>query len=119
MALKLSLSATIDSQRIAATLGDQPYSEWEMTIANPSNDFLKSRAQLQLFRQEFRLLLNRIKAIHGEHATIHLFPAVPVSVAVEIGRVRQPKADLPFLIYEQNRKNGGFLPTLRLGDDRL
>lgn len=118
VALNLSLSATIDSQRIAATLGDQPYSEWEITIDNPNNDFLKSRAQLQLFRQEFRTLLNRIKAAHGEQSTIHLFPAVPVSVAVEIGRMRQPKADLPFLIYEQNRKNGGFLPTLRLGDDR-
>ena len=118
VAVKLSLSATIDSRRVAPIFGDQPYSEWEVTIIHPDNDYLKSKGQLQLFRQEFRSLLNRIKAKHGEQAVIHLFPAVPVSVAVEIGRVWQPKADLPFVIYDQNRKTGGFTPVLTIGEVR-
>jgi len=116
VALNLSLSATIDTSRIKATLGSQDYSEWRMTIANPNNDFLKNKAQLQLFRQEFRQLLNQIKAKHGEEAVIHIFPAVPMSIAVEIGRIRQPKADLPFVVYDQNNKIGGFVQTIVIGE---
>jgi hypothetical protein len=116
VALNLSLSAAIDSARIQRLFGDQKYSEWKFTIAHLDNDFLKSRAQLQMFRTEFRALLNRIKAKHGENAILHIFPSVPVSVAVEIGRVWQPKADLPMVIYDQNRKAGGFAKTLSIGD---
>jgi hypothetical protein len=116
VALNLSLSATIDSSRIERLFGDQKYSEWILTIENPNNDFLKSREQIQKFRMEFRALLNRIKAKHGENAILHVFPAVPVSVAVEIGRVWQPKADLPMIIYDQNRKLTGFIKTLSMGD---
>jgi hypothetical protein len=116
VALNLSMSASIDSQRIQQTLPDQNCSEWQMTIKNPGNDFLKSHTQLQLFRQEFRQLLDRIKLKHGQNASIHVFPAVPVSIAVEIGRVRQPKADLPLVIYDQNNKTGGFTHALYIGD---
>jgi allophanate hydrolase subunit 2 len=87
-----------------------------MTIENPNNDFLKSRSQLQLFRQEFRRLLDKIKLKHGQGMSIHIFPSVPVSIAVEIGRVRQPKADLPFVIYDQNNKTGGFIHALNIGE---
>jgi len=116
VALNLSLSATIDSQRIAQSLPDKQYSEWLLTISKPSQDFLKSRSQLQLFREKFRLLLNAIKIQHGENAVIHIFPSVPISVAIEIGRVRQPKADLPFVIYDQNKKTKGFTQVLTIGD---
>ncbi len=118
VALNLSLSATIDSSRIERLFGSQRFSEWKFTIENPNNDFLKSRAQLQLFRTEFRKLLNRIKAIHGENAILHIFPALPVSIAVEIGRVWQPKADLPMVIYDQTRKLTGFTKALAIGVTR-
>jgi len=106
-ALNLSLSATIDNSRIRDILGND-ISIWTITIDTPYNDFLKSREQLQLFREEFRMLMNEIKARHGQNNTLHLFPAVPVSVAVEIGRCWMPKADLPLKIYDQNRKTNGF-----------
>ncbi len=118
IALILSLSATIDSMRIKSVFGNRKYSEWKITIADPYNDYLRSKAQLQMLRTEFRRLLNKIKAKHGENATIHVFPAIPVSVAVEIGRVWQPKADLPLIIYDQNRKLKGFSPALKIGDSK-
>jgi hypothetical protein len=34
---------------------------------------------------------------------------VPVSVAVEIGRVWMPKADLPLQIYDQSKQDGFLL----------
>lgn len=71
-------SATIINDRITEVL-KEPHSVWTMTIEHPNNDFLKNRLQLQMFRKEFRKLLNRIKAKHGESSVIHLFTAVPVS----------------------------------------
>lgn len=115
VALNLSLSATIDNARISAVM-DTDHSVWTLALPDPNNDFLKSREQLGAFRERFRRLLNRIKAEHGEGALIHLFPAVPVSVAVEIGRVWMPKADLPMRIYDQNRGTGGFAVALDIGD---
>jgi len=116
--LNLSLSATIDNSRITATLPRENFSIWRMTVSKPNNDFLKSRDQLRLFRQQFRLLMDRIKARHGQDVVLHLFLAVPVSVAVEIGRVWMPKADLPFCIYDQNRKLSGFTKVLEFPEDR-
>lgn len=114
--LTLSLSATIDSKRIKKIFGAQKFVEWKVTTNNPNNDFLRSRSQLQMFRVTLRRLLDKIKAKHGEDVPLHIFPAVPVSVAVEIGRVWQPKADLPMIIYDQNKKLDGFSRALSIGD---
>lgn len=113
VALNLSFSATIDNSRITAVLPQSDLSIWRMTVPTPHNDFLKSREQLRLFRKTFRQLLDRIKARHGQDTLLHVFPAVPVSIAVEIGRVWMPKADLPLCIYDQNRKLGGFKEVFR------
>jgi allophanate hydrolase subunit 2 len=40
---------------------------------------------------------------------------MPVSAAVETGRVWMPKADLPLLISNQNRKLGGFVRAFEIG----
>ncbi|WP_367171484.1 hypothetical protein [uncultured Aureimonas sp.] len=37
---------------------------------------------------------------------------MPVSAAVDVGRVWMPKADLPMRIYDQNKGLGGFIPTI-------
>ena len=113
VAVNLSLSANINNSRITSTVGGD-VAIWELTINEPNNDFLKSREQLKMFRQCFRKLLNDIKMKCGETAEIHLFPAVPVSIAVEIGRVWMPKADLPIKIYDQNRKANGFVYTFEI-----
>ncbi len=107
VALNLSLSATISPDRIVNVLGANT-SIWTLTIDKPYNDFLRSRQQLSEFRMVFRPLLDEIKSAHGQNALLHIFPAVPVAIAVEIGRVWMPKADLPLRIFDQNRKTGGF-----------
>ena len=116
VALNLSLSATVDNSRITSVLGNN-ISIWTLTIENPNNDYLKSRKQLSLFRQKFRELLDRIKAKHGQDTELHLFPAAPVAVAVEIGRTWMPKADMPILIYDQNRQAKGFSKTIDISNN--
>lgn len=101
VALNLSLSATIDDSRIKHVLGDQ-VSVWKVSIDRPNNDFIKSPEQLRQFRQLLRGLFDDIKAKHGHNNVLHVFPAVPVSVAVEFGRIWMPKADLSLRIYDEN-----------------
>ena len=113
VALNMSLSATINKDRIKSVLGDK-VSIWTMSIDEPFNDFLKSINQLSIFRDQYKKLLDRIKAVHGEDSVLHVFPAVPVSVALEMGRVRMPKADLKMVIYDQNRIVGGFVKAIEI-----
>lgn len=113
VALILGLSATISKERIDTVLG-QDVSVWSLTATSPHNDIMRNAGDLSRFRQELRRLFDKVKSVHGEGATINVFPALPVSAAVELGRVWMPKADLPMIIFDQNRRVGGFAPALRI-----
>jgi len=112
-ALVFSLSATVTDERVAPVVGSA-IPIWRVTIPKPDNDFIRSRAQTEAFRKAMRLLLDQIKAAHGEKATIHVFPAMPVSLAVDFGRVLNGKSDLPLIVYDENKKLGGFVKALSI-----
>jgi hypothetical protein len=114
VALVLSVSATVNNDRVEKVLGKDA-AIWRVDVETPHNDVLESREQLQEFRRTIRRLLDRIKAVHGETVPIHVFPAAPVAVAVELGRVVMPKADLALRIYDQQQALGGFVHALDLG----
>lgn len=113
-ALVLSLSATITTDRIVKVLGEET-SFWTVTLPLPHNDWLQTRNQLRAFREALRSLLDQIKAIHGQTTSLHIFPAMPVATAVELGRVRMPKADMPWRIYDQVNDSAGLVPALEVG----
>ena len=113
VALKLALSATINDERIHAALGPD-VAIWSLTADNPHNDILRRAEDQSAFKVQLRQLLNRIKTVHGEDAIINVFPALPNSAAVEVGRVWMPKADLPMVVYDQNREAGGFIKTIEI-----
>lgn len=114
VALILALSATITDDRITAVLGTDA-ALWAIECDQPHNDIMKRPADLATFRTLVRSTFNAIKTRHGENAVIHVFPALPVSAAVEVGRVWMPKADLPLVIYDQQRSRNGFLPAFEIG----
>jgi SMODS-associated and fused to various effectors sensor domain len=113
VALKIAVSASVINDRIHSVLGPEA-AIWSITIADPGNDVVRSPEDLAGFRQKLRALFNEIKAHEGEGRVINLFPILPVSLAVEIGRVWMPKADLKMLVYDQVRGQG-FVPTLAIG----
>ena len=113
IALVLVISATVSRNRVIDALG-QDAAMWTIQARNPHNDAMKWCDDLRKFRQLVRGVLNEIKARVGENETINLFPVLPVSAAVEVGRVWMPKADLPLVVYDQNRNRGGFFPTIRI-----
>lgn len=113
VALKLALSATITDDRIQTVLGGD-VSIWSLTADNPHNDIMRRPEDLSEYKGLLRRIFDRIKAAHGEHTIIEVFPALPASAAVETGRALMPKADLPLRIWDQNRVAGGFIKTLTI-----
>lgn len=110
--LIVGLSATINHNRITSVLGTD-VSIWQLTIDVPSNDFLKTESMLSKFRSVMRTAFDTIKSHHG-CVELHVFPAMPVSAAVEFGRVWMPKADMPMVIYDQNKLKDGFHRTITI-----
>ena len=109
--LVFELSAIVSAERIHRVLGTNA-SIWSITVPSPHNDVTKSRRQLSEFRALVRTALDQIKAAHGQRTVLHIFPAMSVSLAVELGRVRMPKADMPWQVYDQVNALGGFVPAL-------
>jgi hypothetical protein len=113
--LVLSISDTISLEDVIKVIGDD-VSIWTIKIVNPNNDCIRSKKDLHSFREIFRTTLRRIKTTHGTDKLINIFPAIPLSVAVEMGRVWMPKADLPMVIYDRNRgKDLSFKKILEIG----
>lgn len=114
VALKLALSATVTDERIQRVLGPN-VPIWSVTADEPHNDIMRRGEDLRTWRRLLRRTFDQIKAVCGRGAEIHIFPALPVSAAIETGRVWMPKADLPLVIYDENRTHGGFLQTIDFG----
>lgn len=112
-ALVLASSATVVEDRITSLLG-RDASVWIVTLPTPHNDALKSREQLSRLRSLLRSVFDRIKASYSQSTVLHVFPAAAISAAVEFGRVRMPKADMPWLIYDQVNARGGFIPAISI-----
>ncbi len=113
VALNISLSASITNDRITEVLGDE-CDIYTITIDNPFNDYLKSKRHLEDFSITIRQLLNKVKAQYGEKTPLHIFPAMPIAKAVELGRVWMPKADMPLFLYDQNTANSGFSKAIEI-----
>ena len=111
--LIIGLSATVDFSRARAVLPGATV--YRLSIHEPRRDCIGTRNDLARFRAAMRSIFNTISKRHGRDARIHLFSAVPVSAAVEIGRVWMPKADLPMTIYDEHRDKGGFHPCHQIG----
>ena len=111
-ALVFSLSGGIRRENIYKLMG-KDCSVWEVTIDNPFNGFLRSKDLLQLFKSFTAQTISKIRQKHGCEP-LHIFPAMPVSAAVELGKLRMPKADAPWVIYDYNNHLNGFLKCITI-----
>ena len=95
--------------RTAATI-------YELTLdgQDPSPLFLETRGDLTRFCTEYTRALATIRAQHQRLDLIHVFPAVPAPVAIELGRLRLPKVDPALLMYDLDKRANGFIPTLEI-----
>lgn len=117
--LVIALSDNISHERIKKVMGDN-VSIWELTVPAKyiGNDNLRAKAQLSMMRTIIRKLMVQIKEAHGSTTPLSIFPAMAVSCSIEMGRARMPKADMPWIIYDQNSKAEKFIKTIIIGESR-
>jgi hypothetical protein len=117
--LVISLSDIINHERIRSVMGEQ-VSVWELTVPEEhiGNDNIRNSAQLSMMRSIIRKLMVLIKDVHGSTTSLSVFPAMAVSCSIEMGRARMPKADMPWIIYDQNNKEKKFIKAIRIGDSQ-
>lgn len=111
--LNISLSATISNDRITSVLGNE-CAIYTITIDNPNPNYLQNKIQLQDFKTTIQQLFNIIKAKYNAQTPIHIFPAMPIATAIELGRVWFPKADMPLYLYDENTANSGFVKVIEI-----
>lgn len=111
--LKLAISDFLHEDKYLNLLGND-VSEYQITVSEPSQHFLKTKKQLEIFSHEYRKLLNVIQLKHGRKCKILLLLAVPVSIAVECGRVIVPTKDPEIYVCEYFKDGGGYKKVLRI-----
>ena len=107
IAVAISISGNVLESEIKASLPNAIVLPFHVT--NPSPRVVDSEDVLIDFRKHW---LERVTRIHENFpgVTVHLFPAVPNSIAVEMGRAIHPHASPRFTIW--NKVNGSFLKAL-------
>lgn len=117
VALIISLSGKISAQHLPSHI-DDTFSIFELKLKgqDPNTDFLHQREDLEGFRNEYRRLLATIVRDHPSTKEIHIFPAVPVPIAVSIGLDRLRQVQPSLIIYNHEGSTKGFLKTLRIDD---
>ncbi len=114
VAVAFEISGKVHAQRVEEMI-DGEVSLWTVgVVGRTHNDVLRTAEDLRHVRETCRELFQRLRTRHGSAECVHVFPAMPASAAVEVGRVHMPKADLPLRIYDEQRHEGGFVHSLRI-----
>jgi hypothetical protein len=110
VALVLSLSGSINPSTLPRkiTAGSNIY---ELTLASspPNPTFLKTRQDLEEFRNSYHLAVATILRDHPKLREFDLFPAVPAPIAVLCGRELLPKVHPAINVYDNQKNQGGFI----------
>jgi len=114
VALVLSLSASISTNRVMTALPDGPVSVVEITVDLPGTEIVQSVIAIDTFRVCLSGVLARLEQQLPGDTTVHVFPAMPVSLAVAFGSAIPPKVTLPFSIHDAQGPGGRFHVALSL-----
>lgn len=99
--LVFSLSFPI-GERIKERYGDSG-SIWEFTLPKPDTNFLTSKRMLHRFCSEVEQLLDEIRRQTNKDE-LHVFMAMPVACAVELGRTWMQKPNMSLLLYDYDTR---------------
>jgi hypothetical protein len=115
-ALLVNLSGinALESVRAAGVAESVPVYELTLSGQDAGLTFLNTRGDFERFVAEYLLTLARVRKAHPPEAKLHLFPAVPAPVAIAIGLHRLPKVDPTFVVYDRDKRAGGFTKTLEI-----
>lgn len=109
LALAISLSGEVDRQAIGAAVPGLEVVRLGVPIPTP--ELVEDADDVRHFRSKFTALMADIR--NQGFRRVHVFPAMPLSLAVEFGRQLLPNADPAMDIWDL--QDGHFVLTLRLG----
>lgn len=102
--LALSLSGNVKKENIQKTISlDNTF--YEITADNPTDDVIRCPEDIRCFFNAYRKVREEIWNTHGKGTKIHLFGAIPVSIAIEIGRQYNKNSDMPIVTYHFCQNN--------------
>jgi len=107
--LILSLSGTIPLASLPTDIA-KDVAVYELTLASgtPNPTFLRTRGDLEEFRNGYQVAIATIARGHPGIQAIDLFPAIPAPIAVLCGRELLPKVHPALRVYDNDRSQGGF-----------
>ncbi len=111
--LVIALSANAIKERVNQRFGNNA-SIWTITCNDPNNDMMKSIDQLNQFMSVTRKVMDDIKSNSNGYDTLLVFMSAPASCAVELGRIRMPKADLKWRLYDYMAKENADIETITI-----
>lgn len=97
LALSVSSKVKIENIRAAISLDNTFY---EISSDNPTDDVIGNREDMSCFFAVYRKMREEIWQTHGRGTKIHIFGAIPISIAVEIGRQYNRNSDMPIVTYD-------------------
>ncbi|WP_437604309.1 SAVED domain-containing protein [Sorangium sp. So ce590] len=112
-AVSIGISSMVPAAAVSAAMTID-HAFFEMTIAAPALTAVRSAVDVARFGSAWQGLVEQIRQSYGIDCRIHVFPAVPVSIAVQLGRVLLPKLHPPILMYDYDSGQRGFKYTLTL-----
>ena len=115
--LKLQISGYYNDERVYNALPGRKIDIWELSVKNANSDIIKTKENLYDFKQSVRKLLEEIKLHYKEGTILKIFPVMPVSACIELGRLYLPKADMPLEIYNQESIDAGFKYAISIKGD--
>jgi len=113
VALIISLSNDIQDERVLKI--DKYHTIYKIKAETLGVDCIKSPHDLSEFWHVYQQVMDQILNEHGGECQIHLFSAMPVSAAFEVGRRYMPNVYPKVTIFEEDN---GFFETIQLGDGK-
>ncbi|MGO4719013.1 SAVED domain-containing protein [Stenotrophomonas sp. 2MCAF14_2] len=114
VALVFSLSGVIEPERICTALNHDQPSVIHVTVDRPRLDLVQGPATIDAFRAKVASVVAQLETQLPKTAPIHVFPAMPASLAMAFGIAVKPKVSFPFHVYDADKGHGAFHPALSL-----
>ena len=113
VALVLSVSGTISKETLPAEVTSSGMPILELRAANPSVYIARTQEDVRAFEREAISLLDEVHSAMPHVAKVHIFPALPVSMAVTLGGLFNRNLLTKAVVYEKT--DGRFSQSIEIG----
>lgn len=115
VAILLNLSGTVKEDELPDEISSE-YTTYAINPAQPATpnpNLINSRQAVANFEREIRALLAQLERDHGKLERVSVFPAIPVSAAVTLGRALMPNISPSLEVFDRD-ETGKFFMALEV-----